>query len=155
MELRPELLPPPVSPERISELSVEIERICGLLDRRSPDAGRAASAIADFNAATGHAYAARDFAGYYESRNLDDFALEAARPAWPRVLGITRDELVEVTQRILDDPADPDCPYYLLILQANVPHPAITDLIYWPAAGTEPTAEEIIDGALSHRPIAP
>jgi hypothetical protein len=154
MKLRPELLPPPVTPERIDALSREIERICGLLDRCSPDAGEAASAISDFNAMTGHDYAAYDFAEYYESRNAEEFALEAARPAWPRVPGITRDELVEVTQRILNDPADPDCPYYLLILQANVPHPAITGLIFWPAAGTEPTAEEIIDQALAYRPIA-
>jgi hypothetical protein len=84
----------------------------------------------------------------------DRYAQEAARPAWPRVPDITRDELIEVTQRILDGPAGPDCPYYLLILQANVPHPAITDLIYQPAAGTESTAEEIIDAALSYRPIA-
>jgi hypothetical protein len=154
VELRPELLPPPVSPERIDELSREIERICDLLNRRSPDAARAASAIADFNAMTGHAYVAHDFAEYYESRNLEDFALEAARPAWPRVPDITRHELVEVTQRILDDPAGPDCAYYLLILQANVPHPAITSLVYWSAAGTEPTAAEIIDEALSYRPIA-
>jgi hypothetical protein len=153
MELRPELLPPPVTPERINALSLEIERICGLLDRRLPDAGEAASAISDFNAMTGHAYVAYDFAAYYASRNLEEFALEAARPAWPRVPDITRAELVEVTQRILDEPADPDCPYYLLILRANVPHPAITNLIFRPAAGTEPTAEEIIDKALSYRPI--
>lgn len=155
MELQLELLPPSVSPERIDELSREIERICGLLDRHSPDTAGAASAIADFNAMTGHAYVAHDFAEYYESRNLEDFALEAARPAWPRVPGITRDELIEVTQRILDDPVGPDCPYYLLILEANVPHPAITNLIYWSAAETEPTAAEIIDEALAHRPIAP
>ena len=155
MELRPELLPPPVSPERIDELSREIERICGLLGRRSPDAAGAVTAIADFNAMTGHAYVTHDFTEYYESRNLEDFALEAARPAWPRVPDITRDELIEVTQRILDDPAGTDCGYYLLILQANVPHPAIPSLIYWPAAGTEPTAAEIIDQALPRRPIAP
>jgi hypothetical protein len=153
MELRPELLPPPVSPERIDELSTEIERICGLLERQSPDVSRATSAIADFNTMTGHAYATNDFVRYYESRNLQDFALEAARPAWPRIPDITRDELVELTQRILNNPADLNSPYYLLMLQANVPHPAITDLIYWSAAGTEPTAQEIIDRALSHRPI--
>jgi hypothetical protein len=153
MELRPELLPPPVTPERTAALSREIERICALLDRRSPDSGQAASAIAAFNAMTGHAYTAYDFAGYHASRNLEDFALEAARPAWPRVPDITRDELAEVTRRILDDPASTDCPYYLLILQANVPHPAIGNLIFWPAAGTQPTAEEIIDEVLSHRPI--
>jgi hypothetical protein len=67
-----------VTPERIDALSREIERICGLLDRCSPDTDQAASAITDFNAMTGHAYADLDFAEYYASRNLRDFALEAA-----------------------------------------------------------------------------
>ena len=50
MELRPELLPPPVARERIDALSREMERICDLLDSRSPYADQAASAISDFNA---------------------------------------------------------------------------------------------------------
>jgi hypothetical protein len=153
MDLRPELLPPPVAPQRIDALAREIERICGLLDGSSPDADLAASAIADFNAMTSHAYAAGDFAEYYASQNAEDFALDAARPAWPAVPDISRDELVEVTQRILDDPASPDCPYYLLILQANVQHPMITRL-FWPTAGAQPTAEEIIDEALAHQTLA-
>jgi hypothetical protein len=61
MDLRPELLPPPVSPERIDELSEEIERICGLLDRRSPDDGQVASVVADFNAMTGHGQPGREY----------------------------------------------------------------------------------------------
>ena len=59
MDLRPELLPP-VGQERIAVLSREIDRICGLLDGRSPDLEAAASAIAESNAATGHSYTARD-----------------------------------------------------------------------------------------------
>jgi hypothetical protein len=153
MDLRPQLLPPRVPPERIDALSQEIQRICGLLDRCLPEAGEAASAISNFNAMTGHDYAAMDFAEYYASKSPEEFAREAARPAWPRVPDITPDELVEVTQRILDDPADPDCDYYLLILQANVPHPAITGLIFHPRAGTSPTARTIIVEALSYRPI--
>ncbi|MFC0843456.1 hypothetical protein ACFH04_06870 [Streptomyces noboritoensis] len=62
MDLRPELLPPPVDRQRLDELSTEIERIADLLTSR-PEA--ADEAIAAFNAMTGHAYEAFDFAEYH------------------------------------------------------------------------------------------
>jgi hypothetical protein len=45
--------------------------------------------------------------------------------------------------------------YYLRLLEANVAHPRVSDLIYHPPAGMgEASAEQIIDTALSYRPIA-
>ncbi|MEV6931197.1 hypothetical protein AB0M46_42830 [Dactylosporangium sp. NPDC051485] len=80
MELRPELCPPAVGPQRIAALCAAIDTIEGLLERGEP----AAAAIAAFNAETGHDYTTDDFLAYWTSRGLEDFALEAARPAWPR-----------------------------------------------------------------------
>ncbi|WP_262508442.1 hypothetical protein [Streptomyces spongiicola] len=40
MDLRPELLPPPVSQQRLDELSREIDRIADLLADRSESAER-------------------------------------------------------------------------------------------------------------------
>ncbi|MBC6461151.1 hypothetical protein, partial [Actinomadura sp. HBU206391] len=128
MELRPELLPPPVSPRRLAEVSHEIERISRLLDDREA----AEAAIAAFNETTGHAYDASAFADYWRARSLEDFATEASRPAYPRVPDITRDELVEIVRRI--QAADPDMGYFLLLLEVNVTYPAVSDLIYWPPA---------------------
>ncbi|WP_406044203.1 hypothetical protein OG799_06910 [Micromonospora sp. NBC_00898] len=65
MELRPELCPPVVGPQRIAELCTAIETIAGLLERgESADA-----AIAGFNAETGHDYTADYFLTYWKSRN--------------------------------------------------------------------------------------
>ncbi|MFD9123378.1 hypothetical protein [Kitasatospora sp. NPDC059571] len=135
MDLRPELTPPPVSPERLTHLCDAIERIADLVPSRSPDAE---AAITAFNAHTGHTYVAVDFAEYEGSRSTADFAREAARPARPRSTDITREELVEITRRLLT--ADPDTDYYLRLLQANVPHPgsATSSSTPRPPSGTPP-----------------
>ncbi|MEV5011438.1 hypothetical protein [Streptomyces sp. NPDC055692] len=129
MDLRPELLPPPVSRQRLDELCAEVERIADLLEARPEEADEA---IAAFNAMTGHDYEALDFAEYYGSRSLEEFAREAARPARPVVADITRDELVEIVRRLLKaDPESDD--YYLRLLEANVSHPGVSDLVFHPS----------------------
>ncbi|MFE2581509.1 hypothetical protein [Streptomyces sp. NPDC059378] len=150
MDLRPELLPPPVSQQRLDELCAEVERIADLLETRREAAG---AAIAAFNAMTGHDYEALDFAEYYGSRSLEEFAREAARPARPVVAGITRDELVEIVRRLLT--ATPESDYYLRLLEANVSHPRVSDLVFHPSDTlTDASAEQIVDEALQYRPIA-
>ncbi|MFI6874543.1 hypothetical protein ACIBL6_13970 [Streptomyces sp. NPDC050400] len=139
--------------QRLDELSREIDRISDLVGERSPSA---ADAIRAFNDATGHAYTAFDFATSCSSRDVEEFALEAARPAFPRVADVTREELIEIVGRVLANTAAHD--YYLLLLEVNLPHPAVSGLIYHPGDAfqgrQDATAEEIVDKALSYRPIA-
>ncbi|MGW7208429.1 hypothetical protein [Streptomyces sp. NPDC054837] len=150
MDLRPELLPPPVSRQRLDELCAEVERIADLLATRPEVAGEA---IAAFNTMTGHDYGALDFAEYDGSRSLEEFAREAARPARPRVADITRDELVEIVRRLLT--AAPESTYYRRLLEANVPHSGVSDLVFHPSDDLQgASAEEIVDEALAYRPIA-
>ncbi|MER6732128.1 hypothetical protein [Streptomyces puniciscabiei] len=148
MELRRELLPPPVSAGRSADLGAEIERIEALL-REDEEAGR--RAVDAFNAATGHAYGPAAFLEWWAARDLAEFALEAARPAWPRVSDITRDELIEIVRRLRAGYAtgDPDADHYRLLLEANVAHPQAFQV-------TEQDAppERIVDELLAYRPIA-
>ncbi|GAA4635260.1 hypothetical protein GCM10023196_080030 [Actinoallomurus vinaceus] len=151
MNLRPELLPPAVDHQRLAELGEEIERIAHLVHqgRRS----EADEAVAAFNARTGHTYAVSDFVEYGASRDLEEFAREAARPARPRVGDITRSELVEIVRRIMA--GDPETDYYLRLLEVNVAHPRVSDLIFHPPAELQDApAETIVEAALSYRPIA-
>ncbi|MEU5894361.1 hypothetical protein ABZ835_47445 [Streptomyces sp. NPDC047461] len=149
MDLRPELLPPPVSRQRLDELCAEVERIAVLLEIRPEVAGEAISA---FNAMTGHGYVALDFAEYDASRSLEEFAREAARPARPRVADITRDELVEIVRRLLT--AAPESTYYRRLLEANVAHPRVSDLVFCPSDDLQgASAEQVVDEALAYRPI--
>ncbi|MEU6232807.1 hypothetical protein [Kitasatospora sp. NPDC047058] len=149
MELRAELSPPPVSPARLDALCREIDRIGELVRTGSPGAP---AAITAFNAATGHAYTAPDFAEYDGGRSVAGFAREAARPA-QGLSDITREELAELVRRILA--VDPEHHFHLRLLEANVPHPAVVGLLFHPpAALAGATAEQLVDAALGHRPIA-
>ncbi|MFI0899086.1 bacteriocin immunity protein [Streptomyces sp. NPDC020983] len=150
MDLRPELLPPPVSRQRLNELCTEVERIAELLTAHPEAAG---GEIEAFNAMTGHDYVALDFAEYDGSRSLEEFAREAARPARPANADITRDELVEIVRRLLT--ASEESGYYLRLLEANVSHPRVSDLIFHPSdIHQDPSPEQIVDEALKYRPIA-
>ncbi|MFE0462783.1 hypothetical protein ACFW1A_26370 [Kitasatospora sp. NPDC058965] len=150
MDLRAELMPPPVSRQRLDELGAEIVRIADLV---VCGAGTRDEEIAAFNARTGHDYGALDFAEYDGGRDLVEFALEAARPARPRVADVTADELVEIVRKILA--GDPESDFYLRLLEANVTHPRVGDLIFRPPAGLrDASAERIVDEALRYRPIA-
>ncbi|MFD6432682.1 hypothetical protein [Streptomyces venezuelae] len=156
MDLRPDLLPPPVSPARLHALCREIGRIAELVGDRGREA-EAEAAVAAFNEATGHRYGPLDFAEYDAARGLEEFAREAARPAWPRVPDVTRAELVEIIRRAMADPASPDCDYYLLLLDTNVVHPHADDLLFHPPAGLVDgvaSAEDLVDAMLSYRPIS-
>ncbi|MCC5477986.1 hypothetical protein [Streptomyces barringtoniae] len=86
------------------------------------------------------------------SRDLEQFALEAARPAWPRVPDVTRDELIELVRRVRAGQAagDPGADYHLLVLEVNVAHPRPFGVIEQDAP-----PERIVDELLAHRPIAP
>ncbi|MFJ2746281.1 hypothetical protein ACIO3O_42225 [Streptomyces sp. NPDC087440] len=139
-----------MSRQRLDELCSKIEHIAGLLAPRREAAGEA---IAAFNAMTGHDYEALDFAAYHGSRSLEEFAREAAWPAHPVVADISRDELVEIVRRILMD--SPDSDFYLRLLEVNVLHPRVSDLIFHPSdALKDASAEQIVDEALKYRPIA-
>ncbi|MFE7271932.1 hypothetical protein [Streptomyces sp. NPDC057623] len=49
----------------------------------------------------------------------------------------------------------PEEDHYLLLFGTNVTHPSASDLILRPPAGLEgASAEEIVDAALAHRPVA-
>jgi len=150
VDLRAELRPPSVSRQQLTELSREILRIADLVLCKSENADEE---IAAFNARTGHDYAALDFAEYEGSRDLTDVALEAARPARPRIADVTTDELVEIVRRIMA--GDPESDYYLRLLKANVTHPRVGDLIFHPPAELrDASAEQIVEEALRYRPIA-
>ncbi|MFG2946420.1 hypothetical protein [Streptomyces adustus] len=128
-----------------------MEQIADLLEAHSE---AAEEAIAAFNAMTGHDYEALDFAEYDGSKSLEEFAREAARSARPVVADITRDELVEIVRRLLR--AVPESDHYLRLLETNVSHPGVSGLIFHSSDALEDaSAEQIVDEALKHRPIAP
>ena len=62
-------------------------------------------------------------------------------------------ELVEFVRRIMAFDGDEDeIDQMRALLEANVPHPYVGDLMFWPK-GPEPTPEEVVEQALAYQPI--
>jgi hypothetical protein len=65
---------------------------------------------------------------------------------------LSREELVEAVRRIMEVQGDAgELDELLDVVQANVPHPAVSDLIYWPPEGQDLTPEEVVARALAYR----
>jgi hypothetical protein len=74
---------------------------------------------------------------------------------------LTREQLIVVVQRIMRcDGTEEEIDELVTTLERNVPHPAPTDLIFYPHdmipgfdLEQELTAEEVVDLALGYQPI--
>jgi hypothetical protein len=65
---------------------------------------------------------------------------------------MSRDELVELVGKILAcEGSEEELDEWQDLLEQNVPHPEVSDLMYY--SDREMTPEEIVDEALSYRPI--
>ncbi|MFE4962140.1 bacteriocin immunity protein [Streptomyces sp. NPDC056660] len=64
----------------------------------------------------------------------------------------TREELIQMVQQLIDARL-PEAEEDALVdeLKRSVPHPRVTDLIYY--SDRDLTAEEVVDQALAYRPI--
>jgi hypothetical protein len=66
---------------------------------------------------------------------------------------LSKPELVALVQRIMDcEGTEDEVRGMVRLLEANVPDPDVSDLIYRPRDG-EPTAEEVVERALAYHPI--
>ncbi|MYV63707.1 e9imm peptide [Streptomyces sp. SID4931] len=70
---------------------------------------------------------------------------------------MSRDEALALVRRLLDDTGDTgegEADEILDALERGLGCPHISDYVYWPLPGSDPTPEEIVDRALAYRPIA-
>ncbi|SNB90379.1 MULTISPECIES: e9imm peptide [unclassified Streptomyces] len=68
-----------------------------------------------------------------------------------------RGEALALVRRLLDDTGDTgeaEADEILDALKRGLGCPHISDYVYWPLPGSDPTPEEIVDRALAYRPIA-
>jgi Colicin immunity protein / pyocin immunity protein len=70
---------------------------------------------------------------------------------------LTRSELIDLVERIMrgDSDSQEEADRLVDLFVDSVPHPEADDLIFYPQKtfGREPTAEEVVDAALSYTPI--
>ena len=65
---------------------------------------------------------------------------------------LTREELINLVNRIVDcEGSEEEIDEMIEVVKRNVPHPEISDLIYW--NDEELTPEQIVDKALEYKPI--
>lgn len=65
---------------------------------------------------------------------------------------LTREELIVLVNKIIEcEGSEDEVDKMLEVLRSNVPHPEVSDLIYWNEE--ELTAEQIVDEALAYRTI--
>ncbi|MEO1052529.1 MAG: hypothetical protein AAFX87_17995 [Bacteroidota bacterium] len=149
MKLR-ESLTPTATKERIEQVKSMIQQIESVLG----SADKSSILINEFNDFTDKNYDEDYFHSYWSAVSIDDFARDAAQPTPIKDSTITKDELVEIVNRIIN--ADEHTDFYLSVLKVNTPHPRVSDLIFWPekeGLTDEPTAEEIVETALKYQPI--
>jgi len=69
-------------------------------------------------------------------------------------MALSRKELTELVRKIMNvEGTEEQIDKMIDILEANVPHPYVSDLIFYPDEDREQTAEEIIEKALSYKPV--
>jgi len=67
---------------------------------------------------------------------------------------LKKDEIIKLIERIIDiDGTEEEINEMILELKRNVPHPKVTNLIYYPPEGKELTPEEIAEEALNYIPL--
>lgn len=143
-------LEPTVSQDRIDSVLSQIKKIQTKLDQ-----GKDASGLVEaFNRFTGRIYQLEDFQSFWKAKSCEEFARVAAQALPQKVDDISTAELVEIVNRIRN--ADENLDFYLAVLKANLPHPRVSDLIFWPkneGLSEDVSAEDIVQKAMSYRPI--
>src|SRR5262249_35250889 len=121
--------------------------------------------LEEFNRLAGMDLAFLDFQGIYKAEDHECWVRRLlAQQRVARVPDVTRDELVEVVRRAMPQNGNPDYEAYMAILDANVPLPGASNLIFYPLdydsatnswgggrpmGEYDPSPEQIVDWALS------
>lgn len=159
MELRPELMPPTLDEEKVARLA----KLADQIDGAAP--GQWEDDLAKFNRLAGTGLKFEDLQGIYGAEDYEDYVRRVlhdwtVKPAD----GVTREELAEVVRRSMPRSGYADREAYMAVLDANVPSPKASNLIFYPpdydaATNTwgggrqmgeyDPTPEQIVEWALS------
>lgn len=153
MNLRPELMPPPLDEVLVARLATLADTIDGALPGQYEDD------LAEFNRLAESSIPFRDFQGIYGAEVHENWV---RRLLWSQrikpVAGVTRAELIEVIRRAYPgvSPGNEN-EAYMAIFDANVPLPKASMLLYYPpddydaaVQDWDPTPEQIVDLAVRY-----
>jgi hypothetical protein len=146
-------------PERVQRIVALVEEIEDALDSGQDTSLLFAKLAQD----TGHQLTAEEIQSYPGAIDLETFARQLACRPPRRIPDIQRDELVSIVQHIHDAVAGDEAEllYYMELFDAQVTLPSASSLVFHPPQGSRippsswnPTAAEVVEIALRHKPIA-
>ena len=150
MELRPELMPPPLGVAKVASLA----KLAAGLDGAHP--GQWEDDLAEFNRLAGTTIPIVEFQGIYGVEDHEDWVRRVLYQQSLVPADVSREEMVEIVSRATPSNGNPNYDFYLELFLVNCKHPSRSDLIFWPnlvpglPQDREPTTEEIADLALGH-----
>src|SRR5581483_10919123 len=129
MDLRKELMPPALDESHVVRLARLADQIVDRIDRGvDPD-----PLIAAFNEQAATALTRSDFHAFPGCSDATTFVRDALTLPPPRIPDIGYDELLELVTRVCTaSGTEHENNYWLELLEANIPDPQLSDLIYWP-----------------------
>lgn len=72
------------------------------------------------------------------------------------MIDINRDQLIALVREIMNAAGtESEVDKMISLLEAGVPHPNVSDLMFWPPDGVQLTPEQIVDEALAYRSVIP
>jgi hypothetical protein len=148
MRVRLSILPPPLDAQAVQRLTDLADDIVEAMNT-----GRdTAHFITQFNVATGQQCDLAAFHGAWEGSGTRALVEAVLRPSPQRIPDITDEELLEIIAYLVNGHGSAsEQGYWLEFLERNLPHPAISDLIYWRFA--EPNPAQILAEAKAYKPI--
>jgi nucleoside-diphosphate-sugar epimerase len=128
MDLRPELRPPALDEAKVARLAKLAARIDGAYP------GQCEELLEEFNREAGTNFTFADFQGIYGAMDHETFVRHVlSKPAARGVPDVTRDDLLELLTRLCNaEGAEHEQQFWLRLLEAKLPDPRLSDLIYWP-----------------------
>jgi hypothetical protein len=128
MDLRPALMPPALDEAKVARLA----KLAGRIDGADP--GQWEELLEQFNREAGTNLAFADFQRIYQAMDHETFVRGVlSEPAVRRIPDITYDELLELVTRVCNAAGEEhEYSFWLSLLQANLPDPRLSALIYWP-----------------------
>jgi hypothetical protein len=152
VELRPELMPPPLDEAKVAHLA----ELAATIDGANP--GQWEDELAEFNRGASTDLKFLDFQGIFGGQEHDCWVRKLlAESHQQRLPDITRAELIELARRVAEaDGTEHEIDFWLDMLVLNIPDPQVSDLIFWPGEyfgdgdnSREFTPEQVIEIALS------
>ncbi len=146
MRVRPTILPLPLNEQRVQHLTDLADAIVAAMNA-GDDPLRL---IAEFNTAAACNLDVAAFHGAWEGSGTRTLVETVLRPAPAKVADITDHELLEIITYLMEGKGtESEESYWLDFLDRNLPHPAISDLIYY----EDLTPAEVLQRTKSYQPI--